>query len=247
MTLTVLGHSASQARPDPSHAPLTVEMADTPNRNGEDSKPVLVPYKRSQRPSWSCTECARRKIKCDKKVPCQSCVKRGRAEQCRLEGSPLESAGPSSLRSLKTPEEQSDDGRPAEASPLPSGSLRRFSAGPGPQAEPRLSGMDDTLFRGLSRLQQQLDRIERHMEYQSKQDDIIEDVKARLNDVEDVISVFGERRDAWKEPASGPIPSHAGMFSNRTDDGAKLPGPPAARLVVPRLLHLHDRGVPLRY
>ncbi len=203
-------------------------MADTPNRNGEDSKPVLVPYKRSQRPSWSCTECARRKIKCDKKVPCQSCVKRGRAEQCRLEGSPLESAGPSSLRGLKTPEEQSDDGRPAEESPLPSGSLRRFSNGAGAPAEPRLGGLDDTLFRGLSRLQQQLDRIERRLEYQSKQDDSIEDVKARLNDVEDVISALGERRDAWKEPASDLIPPNAAMYSDRTANDLRRSDRPAA-------------------
>lgn len=42
-------------------------------------------YKRSQRPTWSCTECARRKIRCDKKVPCQACVKRNAAHLCSLD------------------------------------------------------------------------------------------------------------------------------------------------------------------
>lgn len=42
-------------------------------------------YKRSQRPTWSCTECARRKIKCDKKVPCQSCIKRNAGHLCTLD------------------------------------------------------------------------------------------------------------------------------------------------------------------
>ncbi|KAH8922834.1 hypothetical protein BT69DRAFT_1319917 [Atractiella rhizophila] len=41
--------------------------------------------KRSQRPSWSCTECTRRKIKCDKVIPCQPCTKRGKADECHLE------------------------------------------------------------------------------------------------------------------------------------------------------------------
>ncbi|PWN32920.1 uncharacterized protein FA14DRAFT_191981 [Meira miltonrushii] len=42
-------------------------------------------YKRSQRPTWSCTECARRKIKCDKKIPCQPCIKRNAGHLCSLD------------------------------------------------------------------------------------------------------------------------------------------------------------------
>lgn len=42
-------------------------------------------YKRSQRPTWSCTECARRKIKCDKHIPCQPCLKRGAQHLCSLD------------------------------------------------------------------------------------------------------------------------------------------------------------------
>lgn len=42
-------------------------------------------FKRSQRPTWSCTECARRKIKCDKQIPCQPCTKRGTSHLCSLD------------------------------------------------------------------------------------------------------------------------------------------------------------------
>ncbi|GAA6064445.1 hypothetical protein JCM10212_000144 [Sporobolomyces blumeae] len=42
--------------------------------------------KKSQRPSWSCTECTRRKIRCDRVVPgCNQCIKRGKVHLCRLE------------------------------------------------------------------------------------------------------------------------------------------------------------------
>ncbi|GAA6006057.1 hypothetical protein JCM10207_007328 [Rhodosporidiobolus poonsookiae] len=40
----------------------------------------------SQRPSWSCTECTRRKIRCDRIVPgCNQCIKRNKVHLCRLD------------------------------------------------------------------------------------------------------------------------------------------------------------------
>lgn len=39
--------------------------------------------KTSQRVSRSCVECGRRKIKCDKKSPCQPCIRRNVAHECR--------------------------------------------------------------------------------------------------------------------------------------------------------------------
>jgi hypothetical protein len=39
--------------------------------------------KTSQRVSRSCVECGRRKIKCDKKSPCQPCIRRNAAHECR--------------------------------------------------------------------------------------------------------------------------------------------------------------------
>ncbi|GAA5855309.1 hypothetical protein JCM9279_001943 [Rhodotorula babjevae] len=42
--------------------------------------------KTSQRPSWSCTECTRRKIRCDRVVPgCNQCIKRNKVHLCRLD------------------------------------------------------------------------------------------------------------------------------------------------------------------
>ncbi|GAA5948642.1 hypothetical protein JCM3765_004953 [Sporobolomyces pararoseus] len=51
--------------------------------DGAVSKPAK---KKSQRPSWSCTECTRRKIRCDRVVPgCNQCIKRGKVHLCRLD------------------------------------------------------------------------------------------------------------------------------------------------------------------
>ncbi|KAM0753038.1 hypothetical protein T439DRAFT_323651 [Meredithblackwellia eburnea MCA 4105] len=60
--------SVSSAEAGPSSAPATTKTG----------------AKKTQRPSWSCTECTRRKIKCDKLVPCGACTKRGKASSCRL-------------------------------------------------------------------------------------------------------------------------------------------------------------------
>lgn len=37
------------------------------------------------RPTLSCTECVRRKSKCDRCIPCSTCVKRGSPERCRVD------------------------------------------------------------------------------------------------------------------------------------------------------------------
>ncbi|KAM0752346.1 hypothetical protein T439DRAFT_347217 [Meredithblackwellia eburnea MCA 4105] len=49
----------------------------------------LKQKKTSQRPTLSCTECARRKTKCDKVVPCGPCQKRGKSHLCRVESNIL--------------------------------------------------------------------------------------------------------------------------------------------------------------
>ncbi|GAA6006025.1 hypothetical protein JCM11491_004094 [Sporobolomyces phaffii] len=52
----------------------------------EDGTPGKAAKKKSQRPSWSCTECTRRKIRCDRVVPgCNQCIKRGKVHLCRLD------------------------------------------------------------------------------------------------------------------------------------------------------------------
>ncbi|WVR06178.1 hypothetical protein IAU60_003208 [Kwoniella sp. DSM 27419] len=45
----------------------------------------IQPIKISQRPTKSCTECIRRKTRCNKQVPCDVCVRRGVPTACRLE------------------------------------------------------------------------------------------------------------------------------------------------------------------
>lgn len=41
--------------------------------------------RKSQRQPLSCTECARRKLRCSKSIPCSCCIDRGRADSCRRE------------------------------------------------------------------------------------------------------------------------------------------------------------------
>ncbi|GAA5873325.1 hypothetical protein JCM16303_001092 [Sporobolomyces ruberrimus] len=62
--------------------------------NGEDSKPNKKKHK--GRAVLSCGECKRRKVKCDRKIPCATCIARGQADKCawddplaRPEGQPF--------------------------------------------------------------------------------------------------------------------------------------------------------------
>ncbi|KAL4971698.1 hypothetical protein BDW66DRAFT_164909 [Aspergillus desertorum] len=45
------------------------------------TRPGLGPRKRA-RPSYSCVECTRRKLRCSKHIPCSACVERGIAQLC---------------------------------------------------------------------------------------------------------------------------------------------------------------------
>ncbi|KAL4901553.1 hypothetical protein BDW74DRAFT_187209 [Aspergillus multicolor] len=47
-----------------------------------DDEPRVTKKQRRQRPSHSCAECRRLKMKCDRKVPCSNCVRRRRVEFC---------------------------------------------------------------------------------------------------------------------------------------------------------------------
>lgn len=87
----------------------------------------------------------------------------------------------------------------------------------------------DIFLHGLSRLYSQLDRIERRLSEHAKQEESLEDVKARLNDVEDVISVLGEHRASWAKAEAVSVtngesartpPSDAGKISDGDRIGA---------------------------
>ncbi|KAL2828334.1 hypothetical protein BJY01DRAFT_228576 [Aspergillus pseudoustus] len=41
--------------------------------------------RKSQRRSYSCMTCKRRKVKCDRKLPCNQCLSRGLAHDCQRE------------------------------------------------------------------------------------------------------------------------------------------------------------------
>ncbi|KAL4749214.1 hypothetical protein BDW72DRAFT_195035 [Aspergillus terricola var. indicus] len=47
-----------------------------------DESPRPVKKQRRQRPSHSCAECRRLKLKCDRQAPCSNCVRRHRVEHC---------------------------------------------------------------------------------------------------------------------------------------------------------------------
>lgn len=79
------------------------------------------------RASWSCTECSRRKIRCDKSIPCQSCTKRGKPDECKREnGSEVEEGNTqlteimkmmkSMMERIKRIEEAIDEERPKKRS-----------------------------------------------------------------------------------------------------------------------------------
>ncbi|OSX65517.1 hypothetical protein POSPLADRAFT_1054255, partial [Postia placenta MAD-698-R-SB12] len=55
-------------------------MPDDSDGDGEQQEP---PKKKRRRQALSCTECKRRKIKCDRAQPCGPCVRRGEHHKCQ--------------------------------------------------------------------------------------------------------------------------------------------------------------------
>ena len=51
----------------------SLESEDSAQTQGTAKKPHIV---------QSCAECRRLKVKCDRRIPCQRCVKRGLSELC---------------------------------------------------------------------------------------------------------------------------------------------------------------------
>ncbi|KAI3330126.1 hypothetical protein F4824DRAFT_480110 [Ustulina deusta] len=80
---------------------------DRPNSEPEAAKP---PPRKRRRIVISCTECHRRKQKCDRKLPCTNCQSRNKESSCRYEtGTPIsktdpKTAPPSSNEPLEQPD-----------------------------------------------------------------------------------------------------------------------------------------------
>jgi hypothetical protein len=51
---------------------------------GNESKPI----RKRKRPAYSCVECRRRKVRCDREQPCNQCTAQNVADSCTYEESP---------------------------------------------------------------------------------------------------------------------------------------------------------------
>ncbi|GAA5821341.1 hypothetical protein JCM3770_006255 [Rhodotorula araucariae] len=85
----VASTSDAAARDGPAGAGAKDEDGELPPGRDSEAGPAAKAKskdKKSQRPSWSCTECTRRKIRCDRVVPgCNQCIKRNKVHLCRLD------------------------------------------------------------------------------------------------------------------------------------------------------------------
>ncbi|KAG9094259.1 hypothetical protein FRC06_011005 [Ceratobasidium sp. 370] len=69
--------------PPPKRAHTSDGDGDPAESDDDDApKDTEVPKKRRRRQALSCTECKRRKIKCDRQHPCGPCVRRSEADKC---------------------------------------------------------------------------------------------------------------------------------------------------------------------
>ncbi|KAJ7094874.1 hypothetical protein C8R44DRAFT_383203 [Mycena epipterygia] len=67
-----------------SAAPASSYTGSDPERDAEpEADPEEPPKKKRRRQALSCTECKRRKIRCDRRQPCEPCTKRGNADKCQ--------------------------------------------------------------------------------------------------------------------------------------------------------------------
>ncbi|GAK62167.1 uncharacterized protein PAN0_001d0365 [Moesziomyces antarcticus] len=62
-----------------------IQQQQQPQPQSDAARP---PVKRRNRKAVSCVSCREKKIKCDRVVPCNQCVKRGEQDQCRIEQKP---------------------------------------------------------------------------------------------------------------------------------------------------------------
>ena len=101
--------------------------------NSQNMSEATPPPRKRRRPALSCAECRRRKIKCDRNVPCSQCTL-SKSPTCTYSGdSPRNIAGhfPGPIRSLT----------PSSGRNIPSaGSINGFSAGNSPDTISLVTG-----------------------------------------------------------------------------------------------------------
>ncbi|KAK3314745.1 hypothetical protein B0H66DRAFT_563550 [Apodospora peruviana] len=99
--------SSEEDRFPGADADADVATPGADNDNDSSSTPALRPPPRKRRRTViSCTECHRRKQKCDRKLPCTNCISRHKHEACRYE------SGAPTARELQQKQQQK------EASPI---------------------------------------------------------------------------------------------------------------------------------
>ncbi|RSL55030.1 hypothetical protein CEP51_014611 [Fusarium floridanum] len=93
--------------------------------------PAPRPVRNSQRSVLACTACVRRKIRCSKTIPCETCIRQNKASSCQREQVAVITRRRTSRRS-----------RPANDAGSPSASLEDASASPDVPEEPDLTSTD---------------------------------------------------------------------------------------------------------
>ncbi|KAJ4486376.1 hypothetical protein J3R30DRAFT_3446241 [Lentinula aciculospora] len=76
----------SYSHTHPTHATSRFEsdtFGHVVDSENEDADPQGPPKKKRRRQALSCTECKRRKIKCDRNQPCAPCTRRGEQAKCQ--------------------------------------------------------------------------------------------------------------------------------------------------------------------
>ncbi|SPO21086.1 uncharacterized protein UTRI_00563 [Ustilago trichophora] len=71
----------------PSHS-VQQQPQEQQQAQQQQTEAVRPPPKRRNRKAVSCVSCREKKIKCDRVVPCNQCIKRGEQDQCRIEQKP---------------------------------------------------------------------------------------------------------------------------------------------------------------
>lgn len=74
-------------------SPASTPSSGGPEQQDSDPGPARPPPRKRRRLIISCTECHRRKQKCDRSLPCANCVSRNKQDSCRYEaGAPTAKA-----------------------------------------------------------------------------------------------------------------------------------------------------------
>lgn len=78
---------------DDELSPASTPSSGGPEQQEGDPGPARPPPRKRRRLIISCTECHRRKQKCDRSLPCANCVSRNKQDSCRYEsGAPAAKA-----------------------------------------------------------------------------------------------------------------------------------------------------------